>query len=1618
MGTAHLADVALPDDAEPATCMSILEAAGVSLRTGAGPESTPTTTTDVKGGPSPSHTLFRIEAQTGTVAPAASFSRATASLALNRYGSIMETVRLEELPPMPAGCIPGDTTRLDLATLPTRGPGQTVTQPAVGVEHGGGALEAAPTERRPVESDEATAHVHGKARVIGTGTTLLPFVADTGATLSFIGEEQLKLLDPIPQPCRTDKPVEVTVASGDVIRVDRVVKLALEVQLPDTDSPLRIPEVDYYVMPGGPGCVLLGDADLKRVLGISIEDGLKNALHRQRREQPEQAVGGGVQVDAEQMDVHRVMTASNPTDKATRNTTKSPSVEGEMARRPTLTADEAEKLVAEVEAARRLVRGEEDDAVLMEERTWAAGFTAEHRNRADATTRVREPAMTTMDADHLEKVRGFLDDALKGAFDQPHVKPYREEFEELAFQVNGPLLDVFRNDFMDDPPAKVPEWSLRLRGDALPFMAAPRNTSAKKFEFLNHMADLLTRTGKAYFHPGARWASAAMAVAKPKVPEDAPLHNRFRMVSDLRDVNRRLLPSPYPMPDVDLMLDYVGRMGSDVFSVVDAFNGFWNCPLAPDSQEYMTLRLGDRLVTPTRLVQGCLDSPQAFQSSMRFMLTGQGDEEDLWLKKVAAFIDDCFCHSRGVVQAIRDLIRFLGRLLRYGMKVAARKLVGHILRRAVEWVGRMVSSKGVAHTESRLQGLMELPFPDRLDFVLAFYHSAAWCRAHIPRFAELTVNLKDAIEKAFVEGHVTRRSKKEAQRVYLKDLSASTQAQMKMGFEQTRQALAQATRLRHRRDDSTAVVFTDSSNRFYSGVVMSVPDDQLDRPIEDMEMEPLAWVSGEWLGCEVRRCIVDKEAGALVKTFKRCNFLLTDKPFVLMTDARNLSFVFGTMSDSEKAAQVSLSPRVQRWAVLLAGFAYRLVHLEGSRNLVADLLSRPPTDVEEDKALVNPLTSHAPEPPAGVSPAPIKTMAMAGQAGQPQAGPGAAGGRREIQPHPDRTGVTVPSQFKLPTLDVLREAQEQLEAEDVPRGYTVDDDGLLRDAMGRLFVPAIGSLREEMVVVAHAGLGAHRGRSATTAVLAKVVTWPELVDDVGRILKKCWACLRTPSGERVPVPYAHQMHAQEPGAVLHVDYLQLMDAKTQDAGGETHLLVVYDDFSGFVSLFPTSSANSVHTAQSLLSWIANHGVPRWMVADGGAHFVSAVLKELYSRVGMDLHTTTPHASRTHGTAERAVGDVLKLLRRLLVDFRMGVKQWAVVVPALAYALNSSARPRLAGRSPFQIMTGRDEVRPFHVAVQPATDGLKVLGPDRPLPTEVTEMVDAVHARLESWHRDMSGDVDARGTRQGPGHGPVRVQYDVGDVVLVARSKKAAKMKWFWRGPFVIKALGRAQRTFVVRRVEESRLEDAGRKSEWVVHADRIIPFDFTLCDVDAGALLDVTREVDAQYDVEEVLDFRMFERKPQLLLKFEGFEDVENEWVPLRTAVEDVPALVTEYYLTLASAEKQRALKAALSDCGFDVDTQDVVDKQGVLAMERPVCQDPRVSGNAQRLTDGMELEKKESETVGVREPSPTSSGTQTRTRSRRVKEPPIQKTAGAGLRDQKTSRTGRKIKPPHRFGD
>ena len=114
--------------------------------------------------------------------------------------------------------------------------------------------------------------------------------------------------------------------------------------------------------------------------------------------------------------------------------------------------------------------------------------------------------------------------------------------------------------------------------------------------------------------------------------------------------------------------------------------------------------------------------------------------------------------------------------------------------------------------------------------------------------------------------------------------------------------------------------------------------------LSDGTERPIAFASRSLTEAERRYAKIDRLALALLFGVRKFHQYLSGRAFTILTDHKPLVSLLG----ENRGVPLMASGRMQRWAITLSGYQYKLRYRPGTTNAVADALSRLPLSVKPE----------------------------------------------------------------------------------------------------------------------------------------------------------------------------------------------------------------------------------------------------------------------------------------------------------------------------------------------------------------------------------------------------------------------------------------------------------------------------------------------------------------------------------------------------------------------------------------------------------------------------------------------------------------------------------------------
>ncbi|CEO95372.1 hypothetical protein PBRA_009638 [Plasmodiophora brassicae] len=169
-------------------------------------------------------------------------------------------------------------------------------------------------------------------------------------------------------------------------------------------------------------------------------------------------------------------------------------------------------------------------------------------------------------------------------------------------------------------------------------------------------------------------------------------------------------------------------------------------------------------------------------------------------------------------------------------------------------------------------------------------------------------------------------------------------------------------------------------------------------------------------------------------------------------------------------------------------------------------------------------------------------------------------------------------EFSWPTEKEIRDSQRFLSRDEkIEDGVYFDEaDRLWKNESKAVLIPChqdCKSLRLRILVIGHCASAGHRASEVTKQMITERFFWTKINQDIEAMCQQCLHCITTRGGKKVPRPLGEVLHGHQPFDVLTMDYLYVEPVRGADHKYK-YILLLKDDFSGYVRLIPSAEATS------------------------------------------------------------------------------------------------------------------------------------------------------------------------------------------------------------------------------------------------------------------------------------------------------------------------------------------------------------------------------------------------------------------------------------------------------------
>ena len=811
--------------------------------------------------------------------------------------------------------------------------------------------------------------------------------------------------------------------------------------------------------------------------------------------------------------------------------------------------------------------------------------------------------------------------------------------------------DAFSKNNQDIGKTQLIEMEIDT-GNSVPLAQSPYTLPLKHYDWVRKEIETLEKAG-VIERSLSPWASPVIVVPKKSAPDEPP---RRRLCVDYRRVNalqqeiKRTDKSTgcltlYPLPKIDEMFAKLG--GAKIFSTIDLRSAYYHIGLTRESQAKSAFVVPMGKWQFKRTPFGLSQAPAYFQLLIDQVLMGCGEF-------AMGYLDDIIVFSKTEEEHLQHLEEIFKRLKHFDLKMKRQK--SSFFKKHLQYLGHLVSEKGFEPLPEKLEAIRTMPHPKTPKEVKQFLGLIGYYRKFVPRFSDLSRPLTC----------LTRH-----------DAKFEWTQQCQKSFDHLRDLLMQYPILRYPDPKRGYTVFTDASGIGWSGVLTQEYPDEKGR----VKAHPICYVSGQFRGSQLNWAALTKEAYAIYMSIRRLVFYLSDADVTIKCDHLPLK---------KFLMKQTLNSKVNNWAVELEQFNLKLEWIMGSKNTLADTLSR--------LLEVCPEAKLEPEPPGQefgcycfeeMTPVQVDYIEEIETV--------------KIEESENLKEIKLPlKNWQMQLLQkhdsTCREVAKKLQQDKHMNKLFLLKNGIVHRLWcedGRtsdcVLVPEV--LRDPLLMLAHDYSG-HNGFRRTYNAMKRQYYWPGMRKDILRHCKKCHQCALQNQGTG-EVGFDHFNVPSLPMEFICMDLVGPISPQT--SRGSKYILTVIDMLTGYTIAVPITDKRSETVCKAYRDSVyCIFGGSSRILTDNGTEFKSKEMKQICEDLDIKQVFSPVYTPQANGRLE----GWHRFLKACIAKHIRGADvEWDDLIPLAVSAYNFFPC-QSSKESPFVLMFGRDPITPIAKLLEP------------------------------------------------------------------------------------------------------------------------------------------------------------------------------------------------------------------------------------------------------------------------------------------------------------------------------
>lgn len=373
--------------------------------------------------------------------------------------------------------------------------------------------------------------------------------------------------------------------------------------------------------------------------------------------------------------------------------------------------------------------------------------------------------------------------------------------------------------------------------------------------------------------------------------------NKLRFVQNFVPLNKLLLKDTNDVPVVEDALCRIGAERPLIYTKIDLRQAYLQIPLRKCDREVTAFTCGGKRYQFVTAPLGLQHIPSTFHRMVRGMLQSEGLADDVY-----SHLDDLLIAHRDVVRHAEIVKRTLEALNRVNLTINSEKSTFFATRLSV--LGMIAEVGGIRPNPAKVCNIMEWERPTTKKGAQSFIGSINFFRRFIPDIAQKLKPLYQA----------------------MKELRFPWTNELERNYKAIAAALLDSDAFLHFPDPNAELTLdVDASKSCIGGVLYQVIQGQT---------RVIGFNSRVLTGSELNYTIPKKELLSAVFHIEHWRHWLTGREFHLRMDNRGIQLLLQLGQRSHHDATAS------GWATKLSQYRFKVSHVEGVNNQMADVASR------------------------------------------------------------------------------------------------------------------------------------------------------------------------------------------------------------------------------------------------------------------------------------------------------------------------------------------------------------------------------------------------------------------------------------------------------------------------------------------------------------------------------------------------------------------------------------------------------------------------------------------------------------------------------------------------------